>query len=68
MDQNPASVSTCTSGRIQILTPMNSAYLPCLQVLLTSIHINQPAEKIDVWLMHSGIPEESLEPARPGYL
>lgn len=62
MDQNPASVSTCTSGRIQILTTMNSAYLPRLQVLLTSIHINQPAEKIDVWLMHSGIQEESLEP------
>ena len=48
--------------RIQILTTMNAAYLPHLQVLLTSIHINQPNEKFDIWLMHSGIHEDALVP------
>ncbi len=31
-------------------------------VLLTSIRINQPGEKFDIWLMHSGIHEDDLEP------
>lgn len=48
--------------RIQILTTMNAAYLPHLQVLLTSIRINQPGEKFDIWLMHSGIHDDDLEP------
>lgn len=48
--------------RIQILTTLNQNYLPRLQVLITSLHINQPGEQLDIWLMHSGIPEEALAP------
>lgn len=49
-------------NRIQILTTLNQNYLPRLQVLITSLHINQPGEQLDIWLMHSGIPEEALVP------
>ncbi len=48
--------------RIQILTTLNGAYLSRLQVLLTSIRVSQPEEEADIWLMHSGIPQEDLEP------
>lgn len=48
--------------RIQILTTLNQNYLPRLQVLITSLYINQPGEQLDIWLMHSGIPEEALAP------
>ena len=48
--------------RIQILTTLNGAYLPRLQVLLTSIRASQPEKAADIWLMHSGIPQEDLEP------
>ena len=51
-----------TPDRIQILTTMSAAYLPHLQVLLTSIRINQPGEKFDIRLMHSGIHDDDLEP------
>ena len=33
--------------RIQILTTLNGAYLPRLQVLLTSIRVSQPEEAAD---------------------
>lgn len=46
---------------IQILATLNKAYLPRLQVLLTSIHVSQPEEKADIWLMHSGITQEALK-------
>ena len=48
--------------RIHILTTMNESYLPRLQVLLTSIRVSQPKEAVDIWLMHSGISQEALEP------
>lgn len=50
------------TDRIQILTTLNETYLPRLQVLLTSIRASQPEEAADIWLMHSGIPQEDLEP------
>ena len=50
------------TDRIQILTTLNETYLPRLQVLLTSIRASQPEETADIWLMHSGIPQEDLEP------
>ena len=49
-----------TPDRIQILTTMNENYLPRLQVLLTSIRINQPDEEMDIWLMHSGVSQWGL--------
>ena len=42
--------------RIQILTTLDQNYLPRLQVLLTSLYLNQPNEKLDIWLLHSRIP------------
>ena len=53
--------------RIQILTTLNGAYLPRLQVLLTSIRASQPEKAADIWLMHSGIPQEDLEPVARNY-
>lgn len=51
-------------GRMQILTTLNENYLPRLQVLLTSICVNQPDDPPDIWLIHSGISEEALLPVR----
>ena len=50
------------ADRIQILTTLNETYLPRLQVLLTSIRASQPEETADIWLMHSGIRREALDP------
>lgn len=41
---------------IQILTTLNQAYLPRLQVMLTSMHSSQPDERFDIWLLHNSIP------------
>ena len=51
MDQSP----------MRLLVTLDQNYLPRLQVLLTSIAVNNPGEKLEVYLMHRGIPEESLE-------
>ena len=56
-----------TPDRIQILMTMNENYLPRLQVLLTSIRINQPDEEMDIWLMHSRYcshPSASISPMK----
>lgn len=52
----------CREDRIQILTTMNEAYLPRLQVLLTSIRVSQPEDEFDIWLIHSGIGQKALDP------
>lgn len=49
--------------RIQILTTLNKNYMPQLKVLLTSIHISQPDDFPDIWLMHSGLSEDLLDSA-----
>ena len=46
---------------MEILVTMNESYLPPLQVMLTSLHLAHPGQPITLHLMHSGIPEESLE-------
>lgn len=51
-------------GKVQILTTLNENYLPRLQVLLTSIYVNQPEDTPDIWLIHSGISQEALLPVR----
>lgn len=48
--------------RIAILVSLDSAYLPQLQVLLTSIFWNNPGEPFDLYLLHSGMTEEELAP------
>lgn len=45
---------------ISILATLDRNYLPQLQVLLTSLFVNDPGESIRLYLLHSGIPEEDL--------
>lgn len=49
---------------ISILTALDENYLSQLQVLLTSIYLNNPGEQIALWLLHSGLSQESLVPVR----
>ena len=46
---------------IRFLVTLDRNYLPQLHVLLTSIAVNNPSERAEVYLMHSGIPAEELE-------
>lgn len=46
---------------IQLLVTLNEAYLPRLQVLLTSIYQNNPGEKFAIYLMHRGLTNKHLE-------
>ena len=47
---------------ISILVSLDQAYLPQLQVLLTSIFCNNPGERFNVYLLHSGISDQDLAP------
>ena len=42
------------------LTTLDKNYLPQLQVMLTSLKINNPSEQVSLYLLHSGIPGEAL--------
>lgn len=46
--------------RISLLTTLDHRYLPQLQILLTSLQVNNPGETFSLYLLHSGIPEEAL--------
>ena len=41
---------------IHLLTTLNEGYLPQLQVMLTSLAVNNPKETFALTLLHSGIP------------
>lgn len=45
--------------QIDLLTTLNEGYLPQLQVMLTSLAMNNPKETFALTLLHSGIPEKS---------
>lgn len=45
---------------ISLLTTLDEHYISQLQVLLTSLSVNNPGETFRLWLLHSGIPEEAL--------
>ena len=45
---------------MRILVTLDEAYLPPLQVLLTSLHVNHPGESMEICLLHDGIPAEPL--------
>ena len=45
---------------MRILVTLDEAYLPPLQVLLTSLHVNHPGEGMEICLLHDGIPAEPL--------
>lgn len=47
---------------IRLLVSLDENYLPQLQILLTSIAVNNFGEVMEIYLMHSGIPEEKLQP------
>lgn len=49
---------------IALLTTLDKNYLPQLQVLLTSIHLNNPGEIFSLYLLHENIPRENLEQVR----
>ena len=49
---------------IQLLATLDENYLLRLQVLLTSVFINNPEEKMELYLIHRNIPEKSLEKLR----
>lgn len=46
---------------IDLLFTLNSGYLPQLQVLLTSLHINNPGEKFKIYLIHKVLSEENIK-------
>ena len=46
---------------IKLLTTLDENYLPQLQVLLTSLAVNNPGEKFELILLHSGIAGAALE-------
>lgn len=49
---------------ISLLTTLDQNYLPQLQVLLTSLSINNPGERFRLYLLHSGIPDQDLAGVR----
>lgn len=49
---------------IFLLTTLDQNYLPQLQVLLTSLWVNNPQETFGLALLHSGIPEAALDGVR----
>lgn len=50
--------------RILLLTTLDHRYLPQLQVMLTSLRVNNPGETVSLYLLHSGIPEEAFDSVR----
>lgn len=46
---------------IRLLFALDENYLPQLRVLLTSIAVNNPGERFELYVMHSGLPESGLE-------
>ena len=49
---------------ILLLTTLDQNYLPQLQVLLTSLSLNNPGEIFSLHLLHSSIPEKALSAVR----
>lgn len=45
---------------IDLLVTLDENYIDQMKVLMTSIYINNPGEIFNVYLIHSGIPEEKL--------
>lgn len=46
---------------IKLLVTLDERYIAPLQVLLTSLYINDPDEKMELYIIHSGIPTETLK-------
>ena len=48
---------------ISVLVALDANYLPQLQVLLTSIRLNNPGERVALYLLYSAIPDQGLAAA-----
>lgn len=46
---------------INLLVTLDENYLPQLSVLLTSIALNNPETRFDLYLLHSNIPDKAME-------
>ena len=46
---------------VKILVTLDKNYLLPLQVMLTSLHYNNPGEKIEIYLIHKNIPDLELD-------
>lgn len=49
---------------ISLLTTLDKNYLPQLQTLLTSLAVNNPGERISLYLLHSNLSEAELSSVR----
>lgn len=49
---------------MELLVTVDKKYLPPLQVMLTSLYINNPGEDLEIYLIHSGLREEEMEPLK----
>lgn len=52
------------SDPIRILVTLNEAYLPHLNVMLSSLRHTNPGERFEIYLLHSSIPDAALSPTR----
>ena len=47
---------------MELLVTVDKNYIPPLQVMLTSLHMNHPGEDVELYLLHSKLQEKELEP------
>lgn len=47
---------------MELLVTVDKNYIPPLQVMLTSLHMNNPGEDVELYLLHSRLQEKELEP------
>lgn len=46
---------------MELLVTVDKNYIPPLQVMLTSLHMNNPGEDVELYLLHSKLQEKELE-------
>ena len=49
---------------LNILVTLNEAYIPCLNVMLTSLLSSNPGSDFHVWLLHTQVRENALADTR----
>lgn len=49
---------------MELLVTVNKNYIFPLQIMLTSLYINNPGERFHLYLIHSGLKEEEMEPLK----
>ena len=47
---------------MELLVTVDKNYIPPLQVMLTSLYMNNPGEDVEMYLLHSKLQEKELEP------